>query len=262
MEPKITVPLDGNEKLEKIVKIINSDKELMTFLKASNVMAINRLGFNDHGPVHVKIVANLALRIFRILRKHGLESSLVKDYGDYGFTDEDAEVVLYLASVLHDVGMIIHREKHDELGIAIAYPILKRILPHVYDEERTAIMTSEVLHAILMHDTNIKPLTLEAGIIRIADGLDMEKGRARIPFQAGKVNIHSVSAMAIDRVEVKEGKDKPVHVTIRMTNSAGIFQVDELLKQKINVSGLRDYIKVDVVIEGEKEERIISNYQI
>ena len=262
-EVSITVPTKGNKKLEEVMNKVNSNKKLMTYLKASNVTAINRLGFNDHGPVHVKIVANLALRIFRILRKHGTVPSLVRDYGeDYGFTDQDAEVVLYLAAVLHDIGMIIHREKHDELGIVIAYPLLQELLEGIYDEERKAVITGEVLHAILMHDANIRPLTVEAGIIRIADGLDMEKGRARIPFQAGQVNIHSVSAMAIENVEVKEGEDRPVHIIIRMSNSSGIFQVDELLKQKIYISGLRDLVRVDVSVEGEKEAKILENYSI
>ncbi len=258
----ISVPTNGNEKLEEVVKRVNSDIELMTHLKACNVMAITRLGYSDHGPVHVKIVANMGLRVLRILISHGVVPNIVKDYSDYGFTDKDAEVIVYLASVLHDIGMIIHREKHDELGIAIAYPILHRVLDGVYDKEKKAIITGEVLHAILMHDKNVRPLTVEAGVLRIADGLDMERGRARIPFEAGKINIHSVSAMAIDKVEIHEGKEKPVEVTIRMSNSAGIFQVDELLKQKIDISGLRQYIKVNVVIDGETERKILENYQL
>ncbi len=259
---EITVPTNGNEVLEKVIQKVNQNETLKTYLKICNVMAISRLGYSDHGQVHVKIVANIGLRILRILVKHGVTPSIVRDYEDVGMKNEDAEVVVFLASILHDIGMIIHREKHDELGIAIAYPILQEILNGVYDEKKKAIITSEVLHAILMHDNNIKPLTIEAGILRVADGLDMEKGRARIPFNAGKINIHSVSAMAIDKVEIKEGKDKPVEVLIRMRNSAGIFQVDELLKQKINISGLRDYIKVNVEIAGEKEDKLIENYTI
>ena len=30
-------------------------------------MAIERMGYTDHGPTHVKIVANLALKLLRIL---------------------------------------------------------------------------------------------------------------------------------------------------------------------------------------------------
>ncbi len=261
-EVKITVPINNNQKLAQVVERVNSSKKLITYLKACNVMAINRLGYNDHGPVHVKIVANIALRLFRILEKHGIVPNLIKDYSDYGFSRDDVEVVLYLASVLHDIGMIIHREKHDELGFAIAYPLIWEILDGIYTEEQIAILTGEILHCILMHDRNVKPLTVEAGILRIADGLDMERGRARIPFEAGKISIHSVSAMAIDQVEIKEGEEKPLEITIRMSNSAGIFQVDELLKQKIDISGLRRYIKVNVVVEGETERKILENYQL
>ena len=44
------------------------------------------------------------------------------------------------------------------------------------------------------------PLTLEAGIVRVADALDMAKGRSRIPFERGRVSIHSLSAAAIESV--------------------------------------------------------------
>ena len=259
---EIRIPTNGNRKLEKVIQQVNSNVRLKTYLKVCNVNAITRLGYSDHGQVHVKIVANIGVKILRLLIKHGVTPNIIRDYPEMGFKTEDAEVIVFLASTLHDIGMIVHREKHDEIGVSIAYPLLQEILNGIYDEEKKAIITSEVLHAILMHDRNIKPLTVEAGILRIADGLDMEKGRARIPFNAGKINIHSVSAMAIDKVEIREGKDKPIEVTIKMNNSAGIFQVDELLKQKINISGLREYIKVNVEISGEKEEKLIENYTI
>ncbi len=255
----ISVPNANNEKLANVIERINSNAKLMTYLKSSNVMAINRLMYTDHGPVHVKIVANIALRLFRILKKKNVQSSLVRDFPDYNFTDEDAEVVIVLASVLHDIGMIIHRVKHDETGLILAKPLIEELLDGIYSEEQIAVMTGEVLHAILMHDSEARPLTIEAGIVRIADGLDMERGRARIPYEKGKINIHSVSAMAIEKVEIAEGKEKPIEITIKMTNPAGIFQVDELLKHKIEISGLEKYIKVKVDITGKSE---IDKYTI
>ena len=105
-------------------------------------------------------------------------------------------------------------------------------------------------------------MTLEAGIVRVADALDMAEGRSRIPFQAGKVNIHSVSASAIERIKIEKGELKPVRIVILMSNSAGIFQIDELLKNKLEGSGLESYVEVEATIEGETEKKLIHKFRI
>ncbi len=250
-----TVPLENNEKLRKIVNRINEDAELKTFWKASNIIAIDRLGYNDHGPVHVKIVANLALRMLRVLISKGIKPSIVKDYG---MSSEDAEVVVVLSAALHDIGHAIHRVEHENNSVPLAIPILDRLLAGIYNEEERAIIKAETLHALFSHRASVMPLTIEGGVVKIADALDMEEGRARIPFEAGKINIHSVSALAIKEVHVEPGDDKPLKITIKMRNSAGIFQVDELLKNKIETSGIRDLVEVRAEVIGENEARIVK----
>jgi metal-dependent HD superfamily phosphatase/phosphodiesterase len=232
---------------------------LWTFYKCANVMAIDRMGYTDHGPTHVKIVANLALKILRILMENRVVPSIVKNYS---LKDEDAEVVVVLGSLFHDLGMIVAREGHEQISALLAAQFIEKYLPQIYNEEETAIITSEVLHAVVTHERPRKPLTVEAGVVSIADALDMEEGRARIPFQTGKVDIHSVSALSIKRVEIQEGKAKPITVKITMSNSAGVFQIDELLKPRIENSGLQDYIHVIAEITGEKETRILEKLEI
>jgi len=139
---------------------------------------------------------------------------------------------------------------------------LDRHLPRVYNEEEAAIITSEVLHAVVTHEQPRKPLTVEAGVVSVADALDMEEGRARIPFEAGKIDIHSVSALSIQRVEIFEGKDKPITVKITMSNPAGVFQIDQLLKPRIENSGLKDFLHVVAEITGEKEKKILEKLEI
>ncbi len=252
---EFTVPVEKNEKLKKVVERINQDVELKTLWKASNIIAIDRMGLNDHGPVHVKIVANLALKILRILVSRGVIPGIVKNYG---MKVEDAEIVVVLAAALHDIGHAIHRVEHENSSVVLAPPVIERLLEGIYSEEERTIMKAEILHAIFSHRATIMPLTLEAGIIKIADALDMEEGRARIPFEIGKVNIHSVSAMAIKEVSIEEGEKKPLKIEIKMRNSAGIFQVDELLKNKIETSGIADLIEVEAKVIGEDEEKIVD----
>jgi len=254
-----SVPFLENKKLKQIVDLVKEDVELQTFWRCANVMAISRMGYTDHGPTHVKIVANSALKILRILVKSGVVPNVVKDYS---LTNEDAEVIVVLASVFHDLGMIVTRERHEEYSVVLALHFLQRHLHTVYSQEESAIVCSEVLHALLAHHPQQKVLTLEAGVVRIADALDMEEGRARIPFQAGKVDIHAVSALSIEKVEILEGTEKPVVIRIRMLNSAGIFQIDGLLKARILGSGLEKYVHVVAEIVGEKERKIIEKFEI
>jgi hypothetical protein len=88
----------------------------------------------------------------------------------------------------------------------------------------------------------------------------MAEGRSRIPFQAGKIDVHSLSAAAIDSVTIGKGEHRPIGIAVAMNNSAGIFQLDELLKPKIISSGIAEHIEVTASIEGETERRLLPIY--
>jgi len=254
-----SIPFHENAKLKKVIEEVKKDRELQTLWRCSNVMAIDRMGYTDHGPTHVKIVANSALQLLRILVKRGITPSIVKNYN---MKNEDAEVVVVLGSIFHDLGMTVIRRRHELFSAMLAWNFLDKLLRTIYSEEQRTIIKSEVLHAIVSHERPNKPLTVEAGIVGVADALDMEEGRARIPFEAGKVDIHAVSALSIQQVGIHEGREKPVTIKITMSNSAGVFQIDELLKPRIENSGLQDYIHVIAEITGEKERKIIEKFEI
>ena len=254
---KLNIPIKGNKKLKQILERVKKNKQLETLLECSNITAIDRLGINDHGPIHVTIVSNIALKMLRNLIAAGLKTGVEKNYS---FTKDDAEVVVILAAILHDIGHVVHREQHTQYSITLAIPILAKLLLGVYDERKATIITAEVLHAIASHHRGYKPLTLEGGVLSIADALDMKKGRARIPFEAGMVTIHSVSALAIENVEISSG-DKPIIIKIKMSNSSGIFQIDNLLKPKLKDSGLEEYIQISAEIKGE-EKKILERFEL
>jgi len=253
------IPFRDNQKLKHVIDEVKKDTKLQTLWRCANVMAIDRMGYTDHGPTHVKIVSNVALKILRMLVDKGVVPSIVKNYN---MKNEDAEVVVVLGSIFHDLGMTVAREGHALYGVLLASQLIEKYLQSIYSEEERTIIISEVMHCIVSHEDPIKPLTVEAGIVRIADALDMEEGRARIPFQAGKVDIHSVSALSIEKVSIQEGEQKPVTIRITMSNSAGVFQIDELLKPRIENSGLQNYIHVIAEITGERERKIIDKFEI
>ena len=262
MERRVEInnPDKGNERLGRIIDLVNADDEIYALWIAANVTAITRLGMTDHGPVHVKIVTNIAIRLFQLLEEAEVRPSIVQDHG---LDRDDAAVVIALAALFHDLGMSIHRADHEGFSLFVAQDMLRKILEQVYDVPRATIIRSEVLHAIIAHRSGGKPLTLEAGIVRIADALDMAKGRSRIPFEVGSsVSIHSVSAAAIERVHLEKGEDKPIRLKIEMSNSAGVFQLDQLFREKLKGSGLEPYIEVEAEIEGEREKRLITVFRL
>jgi metal-dependent HD superfamily phosphatase/phosphodiesterase len=251
----LSIPTRGNEKLEKFLEFVDGDVELQTLSRCSNVLAVDRQGLNDHGPVHVKIVGNGALKMLRILLDKGVVPGIVKEYG---MTAEDSEVVVVLASIMHDLGMAFARKAHEIYSAPLAFGVLKRCLPLCYSTEEATIVASEVIHAIISHHAPNRPLTVEAGIVKVADAIDMEKGRARVPYEKGKIDIHSASALAIQNLTIEEGEDKPITISIEMTNPAGIFQVDNLLGAKIEGSGIEQYVHVVARIKEGDETQVVN----
>jgi metal-dependent HD superfamily phosphatase/phosphodiesterase len=256
---RINVPVRGNHKLRTLVERVNDDRQLKGWWHAANINAVVRMEINDHSWVHIQIVANIALKLLRQLTKHGVEPSLVRDYG---MTRDDAEMVVVLGALLHCVGMAVHREGHEDFSLFLAEPKMRALLDGIYDEPDLTIITVEVLQAITSHREYGKPLTIEAGIVRVADALDMAKGRSRIPFERGSVSIHSLSAAAIDDVEIKDGEQRPILIEILMNNSSGIYQVDGLLKAKLLGSGLEPYVEVVAHIDTEAEKRLVPIYRL
>lgn len=255
---ELHLPTRHNPKLQEVVTRVNAHQELHTLWRVCNVNAVDRLHMSDHGPVHVQIIANIALRLLRLLVERGVQPSVVRDYG---LQNEDAEVVVVLGSLLHDIGMSIHRDDHERYSLFLAAPLIRELLSDIYTVPVHTVLVSETLHAIIAHRSGGRPLTLEAGIVRVADALDMAKGRSRIPFEAGELNIHSVSAAAIESLEIQSGERKPVRLRVLMNNSAGIFQLDELLKEKLRGSGLEPYIEVEARIEGA-EKPLVTDYHV
>jgi uncharacterized protein len=256
---EINVPDRTNPKLKQLIERVNADDELYALWIATNVNAIERLGMTDHGPVHVKIVMNIAVKMFRLLVEGGVKPSLVTNYA---LTLDDAELVVTTAALLHDVGMSIHRADHEAYSLFVAQDKVRELLSEIYDVRTAAIMRAEILHAIIAHRSDGRPLTVEAGIVRVADALDMAKGRSRIPFAAGSASIHSISAAAIESVTLERGATKPIRLRIAMSNSAGVFQLDQLFREKLAGSGLEPFLELEAEIQGEEEKRLFQEFRI
>ncbi|WP_435096102.1 HD domain-containing protein [Halarchaeum sp. P4] len=246
-----------DERLNDVLAVVENDPEVVALLEAQNVNPVTRKGYNDHGAKHIEIVRNRALRLYDLLKRGGVEFN---GAADQGLEEADESVIIALAATLHDIGHIVHRDDHAYWSIPLAADILDRILPEFYDTADAVRVKAEVLHAILCHHTEEQPLTREAGVIRVADGLDMERGRSRIPYERGGRGINTISSQAIESVTLREGdeggENVPVLVEIRMRNAAGVYQVDGLLKEKLEESTLEDDIRIVAMNVGGEEELV------
>ena len=252
------VPTRGNRRLERFVERAAADPQVRAWWHLQQVGS-ERLGMSDHSWVHIQIVANIALRMLRLADRGGIRPTMV---ADHGMGQRDAEVVVTAGAMLHDVGISIHRADHESYSLFLAEPKLRELLDGVYDEPELTVVVSEALHCIIGHRRRGQPYTLEAGVVRVADALDMAKGRSRVEFEAGRLDIHSISAYAIDEVRIEAGDDKAVRVEIEMSNSAGIFQVDEGLGKKLRGTPLAEHIEVIARIEGEHEKRLVPVFRL
>jgi uncharacterized protein len=255
----LRVPSRGNRKLRKVLEKVDADEQIKAWWHVANVNAVARLEINDHSWVHVQIVANIALKLLRQLTKHGVQPSMVSDYR---LTANESEIVVVLAALLHDVGMSVHRRNHEDWSLFLSEPKVRELIEDLYDEPDRTVIVSEVLQAITSHRADGEPLSIEAGILRVADALDMAKGRSRIPFERGAVSIHALSAAAIDEVRIGDGQSRPVMVEIVMNNSSGIYQVDGLLKAKLRGSGIEQYVEVVARIDTDAEKRLVPVYHL
>jgi len=256
---RIGAPTRGNRRLETLLEALNADPEVRAWWHMTQVQS-ERLGMSDHSWVHMRIVLNIALRLLRLLVKGGLQPAMVTDHA---MKDRDAEVVVAAGALLHDVGMSIHRVDHEAFSLFLAERKLREVLAEIYkDPSERAVVIAESLHAIIGHRRRGEPYTVEAGVVRVADALDMAHGRTRLPVESGQIGIHSISAAAIDRVEISAGTRRAVRIEIAMNNSAGIFQVDDLLATKLRGTPLEPHVEVVAEVEGEAEKRLLTEFRI
>jgi metal-dependent HD superfamily phosphatase/phosphodiesterase len=255
---RIRAPTRGNRRLEQLFDAVNADPQVKAWWHMAGVNAA-RLGLTDHSWVHIQIVTNIALRLGRLLFRRGVVPAVVRDHG---MSERDAEVVIAAAALFHCVGMSITRTDHESYSLFLTADKLNGLLAGVYQEPERSVVVAEAMHGVISHRSRGRPLTIEGAIVRVADALDMAKGRSRVEFEAGRFDIHSISAYAIDEVRISAGDDTAIRVEIEMSNSAGIFQVDEGLGAKLRGTPLAEHIEVIARIEGEHEKRLVPVFRL
>src|SRR3989344_5524914 len=235
------------KKLSSALKILESDNYISGILVQANKVAIMRMGYNDHGPVHARIVGYNALKILELLN---IEPTVVsEEIGD----KEDSMIAILIGSFFHDCGISLVREGHELIGTVIGRDPVNWVLRKIYkDDFKVARMASIILECILCHMGTYKATSWEAKIVETADGTDVSKGRARVPFHIAKPDIHKFSALAIEKVDIVKGEKKPVRFDVYMDNPAGVFQTEEIMKKKAVDAEMENYIEIVAKIKDKK----------
>ncbi len=252
--------LKGYPNALELFHLLEKDEETNTLLNLANYIAVRKMGYNDHGPIHARIVTANGVRLLKII----LDSKDLKldSIDGLGMTEDDAHLIVVAGCFLHDIGNAVHREEHEIFSVILAKGLLERILPGLYpDQSKRTAVTEQILHALYAHDVGENALTIESAIVVIADGCDITKGRGRLSYDMGKHDIHSISALSIESVDIHKGKTKLIEIHVSMTNSAGIYQVQETLGNKVAKCPLRDYIEIVADLTPSKappELRIID----
>lgn len=239
--------------------ILCQDPEMLVHWECANYITVQKLGMNDHGKVHALVATASALRILDCLRNAGIvPDSVTSGTGDI----DDAFLIVLSAALCHDIGNEIHRIDHIAHSLLITSPILDRVLGQIYkDPVKKIRIRTWILSAIYSHHGDPRPLTIEAGAVCIGDATDMTTGRARTAYNQGSITIHTISALSIDQVSISRGEELPVGIVIQMSNSAGLFQVQEILGPKIAAGPLTPHIEVRIQFtdeSGGEERRILS----
>jgi len=237
------------KKAKEMWSFLITEQEIQGTIKAGNRLAVKYLKYTDHGLDHVTIVCRNVLQIIDVV-KDDIEPALINQ-GIGGW--DDVGLVCLAACYLHDIGHIVHRKFHELISSLMVkdliYSKLKKIYP---DTDLRLDILSHIQHAVLSHYDEVECLTPEAGFVSIADGLDMTAGRSRKPYDLGKVDIHSISALSIKEVEIKHGtKKKPLRLNIMMTSEAGIFQVEEIFLPKLKSSRLSDVVEINTLVNNK-----------
>ena len=249
-----------DERVNEVLAVLDSDEEVQAYLEAQNVNPVKRKRYNDHGKKHVEIVRHRALCLYDLLKDAGVEFN---GAADQGLDEADEAVIVALAATLHDIGHVVHRDEHPYYSIPLAADLLDDLLPQFYDTADAVRVKGETLHAILCHHTPEEPLTLEAGVIRVADALDMERGRSRIPYETGGRGINTISSRAIKQVSLMPGDEAAVMVEIQMTSAAGVYQVDNLLKAKLQNSGLEDHVRIVAIsAPSDEDDQLVERIEL
>ncbi len=248
--------IDKSEgKVKDLLTGLLNDEEIYLFHSYANAVSVRRLGYNDHGPVHARITTYNSLKILYYLREGGIQTSLERE--EIG-TFEDSVVATLLGCFIHDVGMSVTRDEHEWHSLNLMDSVISKYVRNLYPDDlaKQTVVRSLAHEVIVGHMAHTRIHSIEAGVVLIADGTDMTRGRSRVPLNMDRDpmvgDMHRYSANSVRRVEISRGQVKPVVISVYMDNVTGLFQVEEVLMTKVKASPIMSHLEIVAHVKGQE----------
>ena len=163
---------------------IKENEEINTFIRHADA-TLKILGFTEHGFAHVTLVAETAAYLLKTLNYPEREIELVK-----------------IAGYMHDIGNLVNREGHSQIGALIAMRILEKL--GMDTDELVKVVT-----AIGNHDEGTgQPVSELAAALILADKSDVRRNRVRDEQGSEKYDIHDRVNYSVTASSLKINSEK------------------------------------------------------
>ncbi len=196
-------------KYEKLL----ADPQVREYLELADE-AMASIGYTEHGIRHVTLVAENAAKVLQAL----------------GFSEEEVESAK-IAGLLHDIGNLVSREVHPQIGAVLAHPILLRF-------GLVARQVGTILGAIGNHEeeSGVAFNAVNAALI-IADKADVHRSRVR-DYQPELEDIHDDVNYACVEAELDvDAKARTITLKLEIdTEIATLMEYFEIFTSRMVVS--------------------------
>ena len=182
------------------LELVQAHPELSTFISAAD-RVMEGLGYTEHGFRHANLVARI---VFQVLTR--LEF------------DERQAVRGCVAGYLHDVGNMVSREVHGQIGAVLVYEALRG---EVGATDLTTIVAAVANH----EEPNGPQVSPESAAVILADKSDVHRSRVRKSGQP-EFDIHDRVNYAAEQSFLRVNSEART-ITLELTIDTAISQVME-----------------------------------
>jgi metal-dependent HD superfamily phosphatase/phosphodiesterase len=214
------------------VDSLKENERVRTYIAKANDQ-LGAIGYTEHGERHASLVSKIAYNILQRLEKG----------------DRTAQLAA-ISGYLHDIGNVINREGHAQLGALLAHSIL-------HDMGMDLDEITEVVGAIgNHHEEDGNPVSAVAAALILADKSDVHKTRVRNPDMV-KFDIHDrvnyAAQSSFLRVNDK-GRTLALELTIDPQISSVMEYFEIFLSRMVISRRAANYLgcKFELIINGSR----------
>ncbi len=200
LEAAAPAPIEATP-LPVTVEAVKAHPRVKAFVRRADE-ALAAIGYTEHGERHVGLVSNIAYNVLRRMN----------------YSERDAQLAA-IAGYLHDLGNVVNREHHAQVGAVIALQILSEM--GVPDSEILPIMAAIGNH----HEDQGDPVNAVAAALILADKSDVHRTRVRNPDMI-KFDIHDRVNYAVVKSFLNVAEQSK-QITLELTIDTQISQVME-----------------------------------